>query len=136
MKKTARAIIINNDKLLVFFRRKIKNGREFTYYAIPGGHVEANETCEETVVRELKEEMNLDIEILGYLGNLIVDNQEENYYHAKIIGGELRFGGEELERNCDDNYYEIRWLSINELDNSKIRPIDFVRKAVKLEYEN
>ena len=130
MKKTARAVIIQDGKLLVFFRRKIIDGVESTYYAIPGGHVEDNETCEETVIRELHEEMNLDIEIINYLGRIVVDNQEENYYYAKIIGGKLKFGGEELERNCVDNYYEIRWLSLNELDNSSIRAIDLIKRIV------
>lgn len=135
MRKTARAIIINDNKLLVFFRRKIKNGREVTYYAIPGGHVENSETCEETVIRELKEEMNLDIEILGYLGKILVDNQEEYYYHAKIVGGVLRFGGEELDRCSESNYYEIRWIPVSELDDSGIRALDLVKKALVLEYE-
>ena len=76
-------------KILVFFRRKILDGREVTYYAIPGGHVEVDESSDETVVRELKEEMNIEIKVLSYLGNLIVDNQEENYYHCEIIGGEI-----------------------------------------------
>jgi len=136
MRKTARAIIIDNDKFLAFFRRKIKDGREITYYAIPGGHLEDNETLEETVIRELKEEMNLDIEILGYLGKLEIDNQEENYYHAKIVGGELQFGGEELERYDDSNYYEIRWLSINKLDSYDLRATEFVKKAINLDYED
>lgn len=136
MEKTARAIIFKDDKLLVFFRRKIRDGKEVIYYAIPGGHVENGETCEETVVRELLEEMNLKIEILGYLGKIYVDNKEEYYYHAKVIGGELQFGGEEMERNCYDNYYEIRWLSIEELDGSGIRSIDLVKKAMVAEYED
>ena len=134
MNKTARAVIIANNKLLVFFRRKIIDGKEITYYAIPGGHVEDNETCEETVVRELKEEMNLDIEILGYLGKLVIDNQEENYYHCEIIDGEIQFGGEELDRCSDNNYYEIRWLSISELDDSGIKALDLIKKV--LYYKN
>lgn len=130
MKKTARAIIIKDNKLLVFFRRKIKDGKEITYYAIPGGHLEDNETLEETCIREIKEELNLDIEIIDYLGNIIVDNQEEYYYYVKIIGGELCFGGEELERQSIDNYYEIRWINLDEIDNSGIRAIDLIKKVV------
>lgn len=130
MKKTARAIIIKDNKLLAFFRRKIKNGKEITYYAIPGGHLEDNETLEETCIREIKEELNLDIEIIDYLGNIIVDNQEEYYYYVNIIGGELCFGGEELERQSIDNYYEIRWISLDEIDNSGIRSIDLIKKVV------
>ena len=130
MEKTARAIIIKDDKLLVFFRRKIREGKEITYYALPGGHVEGDDSFEDTVIRELKEEMNLDIEIIDYLGKLLVDNREEHYYHAKIVGGELQFGGEELERNNDNNYYEIRWLPISELDNSGIRALDLIKKVL------
>ena len=130
MKKTARAIIIKDNKLLVFFRRKIKDGKEITYYAIPGGHLEDGETLEETCIREIKEELNLDIEIIDYLGNIIVDNQEEYYYYVEIIGGELCFGGEELERQSRDNYYEIRWISLDDIDNSGIRAIDLIKKVV------
>ena len=135
MIKTARAIIIEDNKLLVFFRRKMIDGIEKTYYAIPGGHVEEGETCEGAVIRELKEEMNIDIELIEYLGNLIIDNdKEENYYYARKLGGELKLGGEELERNCSDNYYEIRWLPLSELDNSGIRSIDLIKMV--LENEN
>lgn len=130
MEKTARAIIIENNKLLVFFRRKKKEGKEISYYAIPGGHVEVGERLEDTVIRELKEELNLDIEILSYVGRLDVDNREEYYYYAKVVGGELKFGGEELERNSDENYYEVRWLPISELDNSKIKAIDLIKKVL------
>lgn len=133
MRETVRAIIIEDGKLLVFFRRKLKDGKYITYYAIPGGHVEANETIEETVIRELKEEMNLDIELIDYLGNMEVYNQIEHYYFAKIVGGELTFGGEELERNNQDNYYEVRWISIDEAVNSGITAVDFIKRVVNNE---
>ncbi|MBQ2872990.1 MAG: NUDIX domain-containing protein [Bacilli bacterium] len=136
MEKTSRVVIIEDDKLIVFFRRKIVDGKEITYYAIPGGHVEGNETGEETAIREVKEELNLDIEILGYLGKIVVGNKQDDYYHAKIVGGELQFGGEELDRNSYENYYEVRKLPIYELDNSGIRALDLVKKAIIQDYEN
>lgn len=130
MIKTSRAIIIKDNKLLVFFRRRIRNGKEVTYYAIPGGHVEENESLSDCVIRELKEEMNIDIRIISYLGNIIVENKEENYFYCEIVGGELKFGGEELERCNDDNYYEIRWLDLNDIDNSDIRAISLIKKVI------
>lgn len=129
MRKTARAIIIDDGRLLVFFRRKIRDGKVVTYYAIPGGHLEDNETLEDTVVRELKEEMNIDIKILDYLGMILVDNQEEHYYHCEIIAGDIKFGGEELDRCNDDNYYEIKWVPIDEIKSGEVRAIDFVRRV-------
>ena len=130
MRETVRAIIIQDGKLLVFFRRKLKDGKHITYYAIPGGHVEEGESIEETVIRELKEEMNLDIELVDYLGKLDAYNQVEHYFSAKIVGGELTFGGEELERNNSDNYYEVRWISIEEAMTSGITAVDFIKKVV------
>ena len=109
MEKTVRAVIIEDNKLLVFFRRKLVNNKMITYYALPGGHLEENETLEETVIRELKEEMNVDIKILDYLGMIKVGGVLEYYYNAKIVGGNIEFGGEELERCNENNYYEIRW---------------------------
>jgi ADP-ribose pyrophosphatase YjhB (NUDIX family) len=136
MEKTSRVVIIDDGKLIAFFRRKIKDGKEITYYAIPGGHVEGNESSEETAIREIKEELNLDIEILGYLGKLVVGNKQDDYYHAKIVGGKLQFGGEELDRNSEENYYEVRMLPLEELDNSDIRALDLVKRAITCEYEN
>ena len=130
MVKTSRAIIINDDKLLLFFRRKKIDGKEITYYAIPGGHLEDGETLEDCVIRELMEEMNIDIRIISYLGNIVIDNKEENYFHCEIVGGELRFGGEELERCNEDNYYEIRWLDLNNIDDSGIRALSLIRKVI------
>ena len=130
MEKTVRAVIIEDNKLLVFFRKKLVNNKMITYYALPGGHLEENETLEETVIRELKEEMNVDIKILDYLGMIKVGGVLEYYYNAKIFGGNIEFGGEELERCNENNYYEIRWLKLDELDNSGIRALELVKKVL------
>lgn len=133
--KTSRAIIFDNDRLLVLYREKIKDFEKISYYAIPGGHVEEGETLEETCVRELSEELNIDIEILGYLGMMVVNGVEEYYFHGKIISGKPLLGGEELERNCPDNYYEFRYLPISELDDSGIKSIKFVKNAIRGIYD-
>ena len=137
MKKrvSARAIIIENNQVLTMFRRKKKdNGIYKEYYVIPGGGVEPNETLEETCIRELKEEYNVDIEILGYLG---ADEKEDtigHLFHAKIVNGIPSLGGEESERNNEDNYYEIRKIDLDKLNEIDIDAIEFINKAKNLEY--
>ena len=128
MEKTSRAIIINDGKVLLFFRRRIRDGREVTYYSLPGGHLEDGELFEDTVIREVKEEMNLDVRIIDYVGMNKDGNCEEKFYHCEIGGGDIKFGGEELDRGCDSNYYEIRWVDIDEIDKEMLWNIDFVRR--------
>ncbi|MGZ6005632.1 MAG: NUDIX hydrolase [Candidatus Saccharimonadales bacterium] len=57
MAKAARAIIVENDKILVMYRNK--SGSE--YFTLVGGQLGANETPEQALMREVKEETGLDI---------------------------------------------------------------------------
>ena len=71
MKKrvSSRGIIIKDDSILTIFRRKRKEDGTFKeYYTIPGGGLEDGENLGENIIREIKEELNVNIRILGYLG--------------------------------------------------------------------
>lgn len=136
MKKvSARAIIFDNDYFYAFYRRKIKEGRVCEYFSIPGGGVEAGETLEDTVKRELKEELGVDINLLEFLGSLETDTCIFNYFHAEIIKGIPKLGGEELEKNCAENYYEIRKININKLNNINILGKDYILNAFYKNYK-
>ncbi len=131
MKKrvSSRAIIIEDGKLLAMFRRKIKeDGSVKEYYVIPGGGLEENETLEENVIRELKEEFNVDIEIVKFLSTEEYEDTIANYFLCKIINGTPKLGGEELERMTNENYYEIRYIDLNEIDNYDINAKDIIKK--------
>ena len=57
--KTASAAIISNNKILLV--KRIKTSQLFPeYWVFPGGRPEDGEEPEQTVVREVKEETNLD----------------------------------------------------------------------------
>ena len=133
---SSRAIIIENDKILVMFRRKIKDGKVKEYYVIPGGGKEENETLEENVKRELFEEMNIKIGILGYLGKYESENTVEHYFHCNIIKGVPRLGGEEKERMTKDNYYEIRFEKLDDLKKLELVAEEKVYMALKGIYAN
>lgn len=131
MGKTARAIIVSEDGLYTLYREKVVNGVRHKYYAIPGGHLEQGETLEETVVRELKEELGIDIEVIRFLGKMNEGDSENYYYECRKVNGEPILGGEELERNSKDNYYEFRYLELDKLKDSDIRAIDFVETVIR-----
>lgn len=129
-----RAIIIDGDEVLLMFRRRIKDGIINEYYAIPGGGKEENETIEECVIREIKEEFNLDIEIKEYLGKVEDDKNIGYIYNTKIVGGIFKLGGEELDHNSEDNYYEVQRVKLSEIDNINLFEENkaLIRKAIEL----
>ena len=119
-RESGRAIIIDNDEVILMFRRRIIDGITKEYYAIPGGGIETGETKESATIREIKEEFNLDIEILSYLGTVEDEKNIGYVFNTKIIGGNLKLGGEELEHNNESNYYEIQRIKLNEIDNIEL----------------
>ena len=132
---SSRAVIIDNNKLLCFFRRKIdESGNKIEYYAIPGGGIEDGETPKETVIRELKEELNIDISLIGYLGVIEKEKTIEHYYAAKIINGTPKLGGEELEHLSEFNYYEPVYMDIEQLKNENFQGMDLVKKTIAKDF--
>lgn len=132
--KRVRAIIITNGKLLTIKRVK----PDITYWVIPGGAVEAGETNERALIREVKEELGLDIEPQKII--LTVDSkkpeiigQKEFFYLCNITGGVIGTGnGPEYAK--DTKYigrYNMEWLDINNLDHYDLKPKeirDFIYK--------
>lgn len=57
---TASALIINEESKVL-----LVNHKKLGVWLYPGGHVETNETPDETVIREVKEETGLDVEIIS-----------------------------------------------------------------------
>ena len=132
---SSRGIIIEDDNVYAMFRRRIKDdGTIKEYYVIPGGGINENETLEENVIREMKEEFSVDVKIKGYLGKDESDETIAHFFSCSIINGTPKLGGEELERCTEQNYYEIRKVAIEDLDKVDILSTDMIMKAFKEEY--
>lgn len=131
---SSRAIIIKDNKLVVLFRRRIRDGKVVEYYSLPGGGLEEGETLEENVLREVNEELGIEIKILGYVGMEEDEKTIQHFFHAEIVKGIPTLGGEELDRLTDDNYYEVSYLDINNLENENINYVDKIRDAINNKY--
>ena len=57
--KVAAAIILQKDKILI--ARRPEGKHKAGYWEFPGGKIEVNETAEQALFREIKEELNIDI---------------------------------------------------------------------------
>ena len=82
MKKTTLIYIEKDDKYLMLHRNKKVNDINKDKWIGVGGHVEENETIDECVVREVKEETNLDLISFKLRGEVlfILNGYEELMY--------------------------------------------------------
>lgn len=80
-------IIYKNNKFLIAQRnfKKAQGG----LWEFPGGKVEKNESYENALIREIKEELNADIEVNEYIGESIHHYPEKDikliFYKAKLL---------------------------------------------------
>ena len=127
MIQCAAVIVIKNNKILLIYRRR--NNSE--YFAVLGGHIENGESPEIAAIRELREETNLNAEI-DYLFLENEGNGWHNYFFmAKNIKGEATFGGEELERNSEENHYELKWVELSKLSEANLLPVEVKQKIIE-----
>jgi ADP-ribose pyrophosphatase YjhB (NUDIX family) len=94
-------------------------------YSIPGGQLELGETLSQAVVRELKEETGIDVEVTGLIGVysnpqhvIAYDDGEVRQefsicFRAKPVGGQLRTSSESKE---------VLWVERDELERLNIHP--------------
>jgi len=105
-------LILKNNKLLCIIQDKdiYKD-----HIWVPSGHLEPNETPEEAVVREVKEETGLDVKVKKLIMRVEFNPMRGYFYFCDIIGGKLSTKGE---------IKKILWLSFDEiLKSKKVHPL-------------
>lgn len=113
--KVVAAIIINNNRVLATQRGygEFKDGWEF-----PGGKIEPKETPQEALVREIKEELDTEIEVKDYLQTVEYDYPEFHLsmdcFFCRIKSGEVVLKEHEA----------AKWLTMETLDSVEWLPAD------------
>lgn len=111
------AAILEDENRIMIARRKA--GKHLAgYWEFPGGKIEQNETPEQCLIREIKEEFLVDIEVKEFVGESIFNYPEKDVkllgYCCAIINGEL------LPQDHD----KIEWVTFQEITNFKMAPAD------------
>jgi len=130
LRRSARALILNGQNQLLVFERTRQNtifSKLHHYYSIPGGGMDAGETPEQAVVRELKEEMLIDIVPERFVIRQFdhEHGRENNYFLVRIVSGTPTFNPESEEalskRYFRHNSFEIAWVDLDSplLDHHK-----------------
>lgn len=86
--------LVTNDNGEILLIKSPRRGWEY-----PGGMVEPGETFQDALLREVKEETGIDVEIMGFVG--LCKNVEKDVVNidfvCKAIGGQLSISDESLE---------------------------------------
>lgn len=91
-RKSARAIIMKDEKFVLIHRIKEKEGKKIEYYVFPGGGIEMGETYEQTVVRESYEELGIKIKPEKRLYYLEEEDRDEMFLLCNYVTGEIGTG--------------------------------------------
>lgn len=116
----ATAVIIKDNNVLLIHR--LKDGLD--YFVFPGGGIEEGESPEEAMIREIKEETNLDAKINKKL--LEYDNENDKRKHCLFLitefSGNLKLGGPEALKNSKQNSYILEWHNLDRISELQLFP--------------
>lgn len=132
MRRACRAIIINDDKLLVMHRNKF--GTE--YDTLPGGNVEIGETLEQALFREVNEETQVTFReprlvIVEHAGDPYGD---QYVFLCQYVEGEPTLHPDSEEERINQlgkNLYKPDWLALSQLADAP-----FLSTKLKLQILN
>lgn len=124
-RKSARVLIIRDGKLLTFLRKRYstKTGEWIEYYSIPGGGIDRGESPESAAVRELYEEMGVEVELTGQVAHRVSRRHEHYIFTGEIVEGEprLMLDSEEAASMSERNQFIVEWVEIETLSKDDLR---------------
>ena len=106
MKVTA-AIILNKDKILIAQRKR--DSSLGLKWELPGGKIEENETAEDCLKRELKEELGIETEILDFFASNIHRYKD---IEIELMAYIIRYISGEIILN---SHKKFLWVDVNNL---------------------
>lgn len=119
-----------NGKILIARRSELKKNRPGEFELI-GGHVQYGENFEQALIREIKEEVQLDCDNFQIF-DAFTEQQVDGFKAEVCYLCELT---ENQEPIIDpENHSEMAWISLDEMDNYHIADIEIevIKKAFKI----
>ena len=131
MNTSVRGIIKNDDGIILIHRIKKNSDVEIRdYYVVPGGKMELNESEEETVKREIFEELGIYVRVGTRLLEIYndFDDSIQIFYECEYVNGILGTGtGPEFTNH--DEYYGEYIIEIIKYEN--LEKINLVPEEIK-----
>ena len=111
------AVIKDEEGKILITQRNLQKSQG-GLWEFPGGKIEPNETKENAIVREIKEELDIDIQVERYLSEKVFNYPEKDInliaLECKKLNGDIKL----LEHE------DYRWVANLELENFDFAPAD------------
>ena len=107
-------IILNKKGEILLVKRSKDLRNEAGMWSRPGGTVEFGETITEALVREIREEIGIEIEIIKFLEYTDIINKEEGT-HWVALGFLAKRKSGEVKNLIPHEHDEVRWFQLDRL---------------------
>lgn len=119
-----RGIIIKDRKILVC-KNKNKD-----YYYFPGGHVDFGEKAERALVRELREELNLQVKKVSLIGiNENIFKDGEGSHHEINLVFEVKAG--KVKDKSMEDHLDFFFLDMKKFNKARVLPTAMQKQVLK-----
>lgn len=128
--KVAVAIIFDQEQRVLITRRPV-HAAHGGMWEFPGGKLEANELPEQALVREIKEEVGIDILDYRFFTE-VTHSYDAQVVHLLVFIITCYEG----KPRCRESQLALRWVSVDDLDNyqfpeANIRIIELIKKEAR-----
>ena len=107
---TVRGVIKNDSGEILIVKRHPKSRTDPEMWELPGGKVEKGEHFADALVREIKEETNLDVSVGDFC-----EAVQNDYSHKRTVQLMMYLTDVEGEVKISEEHTEFMWASIEEI---------------------
>lgn len=130
------AVVVNRNGKLFLSKRGKKTQNEKGKWELPGGALEFGDSFEATIIREMKEEFDITVQVVDTLSpfNHIIPDEHQHWvalcFMCKLINGTPKIMEPEKSE-------QIGWFDLLELDKLPLAlPAQYRLKQIRQKYPN
>lgn len=113
-------VLIENERILLIEHSK----NEKKYWLVPGGGVDWGESTAESLIREYKEETNLDIEVESFLflSETVAPDKKKHVVNLYFKIKRKSCSGENMKLGNEEMLTDLRFFTKDEITDIKLYP--------------
>ena len=119
-----RAIILSKNKILACW------SKEKRYYFFPGGHINFEESAEQALKRELKEELHISVrnpEFIGTVENIYVEDRQKHHEINLVFSAKV----DKIKIDSKENHIGFELIDTKKFSKTKIYPVALKKAILK-----